>query len=343
MQSVMKYPPVLGGSLPALWPHSRHPAQVDGGFLRQPQDKRPEGKIMTADTWEVFAARLLGIGVNAVQGLIRIALIIVIAYVIMQLVRAALNRLESFLLRATARSEDTALATSKRIKTLSSVIWTLSAGLLWFIVALVVLSQIGVNIGPILAGAGVVGLAVGFGAQHLVRDLVSGCFLLIENQIRVGDIAIVNGNTGIVEAVTFRTVILRDQAGVVHVFPNGTINTLANATLDWSAAAIDITLPFRVDTDRVIEIMRRVGTEMKAEKEFASVILEPLEIFGVETFSETTVTMKARFKTQPAQQYAVGREFRRRLKYALSAAGLLDNPPPAGAAAPALAAPATRS
>jgi small-conductance mechanosensitive channel len=298
---------------------------------------------MTADTWEVFAARLLAIGVNAVQGLIRIALIIVLAYVIMQLVRAGLNRLEAFLLRATARSEDTALATSKRIKTLSSVIWTLSAGLLWFIVALVVLSQIGVNIGPILAGAGVVGLAVGFGAQHLVRDLVSGCFLLIENQIRVGDIAIINGNTGIVEAVTFRTVILRDQAGVVHVFPNGTINTLANATLDWSAAAIDITLPFRVDTDRVIEIMRKVGTEMKAEKEFASVILEPLEVFGVETFSETTVTMKARFKTQPAQQYAVGREFRRRLKYALTAAGLLDNPPPASAAAPALAAPATRS
>jgi small-conductance mechanosensitive channel len=285
----------------------------------------------------------LGIGVNAVQGLIRIALIIVLAYVIMQLVRAGLNRLEAFLLRATARSEDTALATSKRIKTLSSVIWTLSAGLLWFIVALVVLSQIGVNIGPILAGAGVVGLAVGFGAQHLVRDLVSGCFLLIENQIRVGDIAIINGNTGIVEAVTFRTVILRDQAGVVHVFPNGTINTLANATLDWSAAAIDITLPFRVDTDRVIEIMRKVGTEMKAEKEFASVILEPLEVFGVETFSETTVTMKARFKTHPAQQYAVGREFRRRLKYALTAAGLLDNPPPASAAAPALAAPATRS
>lgn len=295
---------------------------------------------MTAETWEVFATRLLGIGVNAVQGLIRIVLIIAIAYVIMQLLRAGLNRLEAFLLRATARSEDTALATSKRIKTLSSVIWTLSAGLLWFIVALVVLSQIGVNIGPILAGAGVVGLAVGFGAQHLVRDLVSGCFLLIENQIRVGDIAIINGNTGIVEAVTFRTVILRDQAGVVHVFPNGTINTLANATLDWSAAAIDITLPFRVDTDRVIEIMRRVGNEMKAEKEFASVILEPLEVFGVETFSETTVTMKARFKTQPAQQYAVGREFRRRLKYALTAAGLLDNPPSAPTAA-ALAAPAT--
>ncbi len=281
---------------------------------------------MTATAWEAFIARLLGLGVNAVQGLIRIALIIALAYVATRLLRAGLARLEHFLINATARSEDTALATSKRIKTLSSVIWTLSAGLLWFLVVLIVLSQIGVNIGPILAGAGVIGLAVGFGAQHLVRDLVSGCFLLIENQIRVGDIAIINNITGVVEGVTFRTVILRDQAGVVYVFPNGTITTLANATMDWSAAAIDIVLPFRVDTDRVMEIMRRVGAEMKAEKEFASVILEPLEVFGVDNFTEATVTIKARFKTQPAQQYFVGREFRRRLKYALHTAGLLDNP-----------------
>ena len=282
---------------------------------------------MTATAWEAFIARLLGLGVNAVQGLIRIALIIALAYAATQLLRAGLARLEHFLINATARSEDTALATSKRIKTLSSVIWTLSAGLLWFLVALIALSQIGVNIGPILAGAGVVGLAVGFGAQHLVRDLVSGCFLLIENQIRVGDIAIVNNITGVVEGVTFRTVILRDQAGVVYVFPNGTITTLANATMDWSAAAIDVVLPFRVDTDRVMEIMRRVGVEMKTEKEFASVILEPIEVFGVDNFTETTVTIKARFKTQPAQQYIVGREFRRRLKYALQAAGLLETPP----------------
>ena len=291
---------------------------------------------MTADTWEAFIARLLGIGVNAVQGLIRIALIIAIAYIVTKLLRAGLNRLENFFIRATAGSEDTALSTTKRIKTLSSVIWTLSFGLLWFVVALVVLSQLGVNIGPILAGAGVLGLAVGFGAQHLVRDLVSGCFLLIENQIRVGDIAIINNTTGIVEAVTFRTVILRDQAGIVHVFPNGAITTLANATTDWSATVVDVTLPFRVDTDRVMEIMRRVGAEMKAEKDFASVILEPIEVFGIENFTDTTVTIRTRFKTQPAQQYSVGREFRRRFKYALQAAGLLENPTaaPTAAAAP---------
>lgn len=289
---------------------------------------------MTEQTWEAFVARLLGIGVNAVQGAVRIALIIAIAYIVIKLLRAALTRLEDFSIRAAAHHADTGPATTQRIKTVSSVIWTLSVGLLWFVVALVALSQIGVNIGPILAGAGVVGLAVGFGAQHLVRDLVSGCFLLIENQIRVGDIAIINGTTGLVEAVTFRIVVLRDGAGVVHVFPNGSINTLANATMDWSATVVDVVLPYRVDTDRVVEAMRRVGAEMKAEKEFAAVILEPIEVFGIEAFSDTTVTLRARFKTQPAQQSFVGREFRRRVKYAVQAAGLLDHLTPVPAAAP---------
>jgi small conductance mechanosensitive channel len=295
--------------------------------------KTQRGIVMTEQNWEVFVARLLGVGVNAVQGLVRILVIVIIAYIASQLLRAALQRLESFFIYTAARHSDSA-ATSQRIRTVSSVLWTLSAGLLWFVVILVALSQIGVNIGPILAGAGVVGLAVGFGAQHLVRDLVSGCFLLIENQIRVGDIAIINGVTGAVEAVTFRTVILRDGAGVTHVFPNGSINTLANATMDWSAAVVDVVLPYRIDTDRAAEAMRRVGAEMKAEKDFAAVILEPVEVFGIEAFTDTTVTLRARFKTIPAQQYAVGREFRRRVKYAIQADRLLDRHPAAPAAAP---------
>lgn len=287
---------------------------------------------MSEQAWQAFVARLSNVGVNAVQGTIRIAVIVVIAYIVSKLLRASLARLESFFIRAAARHADSGAATGQRIRTVSSVLWTLSAGLLWFIVILMALSQIGVNIGPILAGAGVVGLAVGFGAQHLVRDLVSGCFLLIENQIRVGDIAIINGTTGVVEAVTFRTVILRDHAGLTHVFPNGSINTLANASMGWSASIVDVTLPYRVDTDRVTAAMRRVGAEMKAEKDYAAMILEPIEVFGIESFSDTTVTLRARFKTLPAQQSAVGREFRRRLKYAIQADGLLDRKPAVAAA-----------
>jgi len=247
----------------------------------------------------------------------------VLAYVLTRLLRAGLNRLEILLIRATEKTEAIPGAASKRIKTLTGVLWTIGCGLLWFVVVLVTFSQIGFNIGPILAGAGVAGLAVGFGAQHLVRDLVSGFFLLLENQIRVGDMAIVNGTSGLVEAITFRTVVLRDQAGLVHVFPNGSINTLANATKDWSAAVVDAILPYRVDIDRVMAVMQEVGEAMKQDAEYAPMLLEPVEIFGVENFTDTTVTIKARLKTQPSMQHRIGREFRRRLKNALQRAEIV--------------------
>jgi small conductance mechanosensitive channel len=283
---------------------------------------------MAANAWELFIARLLEIGINAAQGLIRIAFIVAAAYIAVKVLRAALNRSEFLLIRATERSPGSPGAAAKRIRTLTSVLWTIGSGLLWFIVALMTLGQFGVNIGPILAGAGVVGLAVGFGAQHLVRDLVSGFFLLLENQIRVGDTAIVNGTGGLVESITFRTVALRDLSGTVHVFPNGSINTLANATLDWSAYVIDVAISYKEDPDRVIDIMRRVADEMKAVEEYALLMLEPIEIFGVDHFADAAVIIKARFKTQPSQQYSVGREFRRRLLKAFDAEGV-ELPPAA--------------
>ena len=248
--------------------------------------------------------------------------IVALAYILVNLLRRGLTKLEAFLIRSTARGEPELGAVAKRITTLSGVLWTISSGLLWFVVVLIALSQIGVNIGPILAGAGVVGLAVGFGAQHLVRDLVTGFFLLLENQIRVGDIAIINGTSGVIESITFRTVVLRDQAGIVHVFPNGAINTLANATMDWSAYVIDVAVPYREDTDRIVELMRQVGVEMRKEAEYARAMLEPIEILGVDNFTDTGVTIKARFKTQPAQQFSVGREYRRRLKKVLDGEGI---------------------
>ena len=277
---------------------------------------------MSPNTWETFLARIMTLGVNTLQGLVRIVLIVALAYILVKLLRTGVTKLEAFLIRSTGHGEPDLGAVAKRIKTLLGVLWTISSGLLWFVVVLIALSQIGVNIGPILAGAGVVGLAVGFGAQHLVRDLVSGFFLLLENQIRVGDIAIVNGTGGVVESVTFRTVVLRDQAGVVHVFPNGSITTLANATMDWSAYVIDIAVSYKEDTDRVVAVMQRVAEEMRKEPDYARAMIEPIEIFGVDNFTDTTVIIKARFKTLPSQQYAVGREYRRRLKKAFDSEGI---------------------
>jgi len=277
---------------------------------------------MPVHAWESFVDRLLSMALNTAQGTIRIALIVAVAYVVMKLIRTAFYRLEALVIRATEKTEMVPGAAAKRVKTLFGVLWTISCGFLWFIAVLTSFSQLGINIGPILAGAGVVGLAVGFGAQHLVRDLVSGFFLILENQIRVGDSAIINGTAGLVEAVTFRTIVLRDQTGVVYVFPNGAINTLANATLDWSGYVIDIAISYREDPDRAIDVMRRVADELKQDAKYGGVMLEPIEIFGVDAFTDTAVVIKARFKTLPAQQHSVGREFRRRLKKAFDAAGI---------------------
>jgi len=277
---------------------------------------------MAAGSTDHLMQRLLDFAVNFAISSIRILLIIAVAYFAAKLLRMALNRLESLLVRAAEAAEKEPGAAGKRITTLMSVLWTITVGLVWFIAALVSLGQIGVDLGPILAGAGIVGLAVGFGAQHLVRDLVSGFFLILENQIRVGDGAIINGTGGTVEAITFRTVVLRDQSGTVHVFPNGTINTLSNMSKDWSAYVIDVPVAYREDTDKVTEIMREVAEAMRAEPKYGAVMLEPIEIFGVDAFTDSAVAIKARFKTRPQQQHLVGREFRRRLKKAFDAAGI---------------------
>jgi moderate conductance mechanosensitive channel len=218
------------------------------------------------------------------------------------------------LVRARESSESVPGAAAMRIRTLMSVLWTIVAGLVWFTAVLTILGQVGVNVTPILASAGVVGLAVGFGAQNLVKDFVSGFFLILENQIRVGDVAVINGTGGLVEAITFRTIVLRDQAAVVHVFPNGSINTLSNMTKDWSAYVMDIGVDYKEDTDRVIEVMRKVAGELQAEPQYGSAMLEPIEIIGVDSFSDSSVIIKARLKTLPIKQWMVGREYRRRLK-----------------------------
>ncbi len=277
---------------------------------------------MSAGAWESFVAGLLVIALNSSKALLRIVLILAAAYVAAKFLRLGIERLESLLIRAASASDTSLDSATKRIRTLTGVVWTISFGVIWFMAVLIALGQIGVDLGPILAGAGIVGLTVGFGAQHLVRDLVTGFFLILENHIRIGDSAVINGTSGMVEAITFRTIILRDVAGTVYIFPNGTINTLANMSKDWSAYVIDITLSFKDNSERVMEIMRNVAEELRAEPRYGAVMLEPLEIFGVDAFTETGVNVRARFKTLPLQQHALGREYRRRLVRALEQAGI---------------------
>jgi small conductance mechanosensitive channel len=265
---------------------------------------------------------LIGLAGSTAQSTGRIALALVAGYVGSRVLRTLISQLEHVLIVAGERTGAIPGATRARVATLTSVLRTLALVALWSVVTVICLSQLGFDVRPILAGAGIVGLAAGFGAQHLVRDVISGFFLVMEDQVRVGDVAVVNGTGGLVESVTFRTIVLRDLAGTVHTFPNGTVTTLANMTRGWSGYVVDVEVGYGEDTDRVVAVMRRVAEELRQDPALGPSILEPIEIFGVDAFKDSTVLIKARLKTQPIQQWTVGREYRRRLLLAFGAEGI---------------------
>ncbi len=211
---------------------------------------------------------------------------------------------------------------AKRVETLTRLVRQVFRLALWLVVGLMILKEFGVNVAPVIAGAGIFGLAVGFGAQNLVRDVISGFFIILENQIRVGDVAKVNGTGGLVEDINFRTVILRDLSGVVHVFPNGTITTLSNMTKDWSGYVFELGVAYKENTDQVIEVIREVIESIQSDQAFGRHLLETPEIFGVDSFGDSAVIIKGRLKTKPIKQWAVGREFLRRIKHAFDAKGI---------------------
>jgi len=247
---------------------------------------------------------------------LRLLLTMVAGFIMMAITGFALRRLKKRLLRRDQVEGEPPSESGKRIETL---IRLLRQGLylaIWIMVILIALNEVGVKIGPLLAGAGVLGLAIGFGAQNLVRDVISGFFIILENQMRVGDVAILNGTGGLVERIRFRTTVLRDLGGVVHVFPNGSINTLSNLTQEWSAHIFDIGVAYKEDTDRVIAVMEDVGKTMKEDPHFGSIMLEEPDIFGVDKFGDSSVVIKGRIRTKPIRQWEVGREYLRRIKYA---------------------------
>lgn len=253
---------------------------------------------------------------------VRILLILVIAWTMMGLVKTLLNRLEKRLIHKSQIEGEPLSETSKRVETLIMLIRQAVSLALWIVLLLVILKEIGVDIAPILAGAGILGLAVGFGAQNLVRDVISGFFFILENQVRVGDVAIINGTGGLVDAVNFRTIVLRDLSGTVHVFPNGTINTLSNMTHTWSAWVFDVGVAYKEDTDRVTDVIKDVGRQMREDSNFGPQIIEDIEVFGVNKLADSAVEIKGRIKTRPIQQWNVGREFQRRIKYAFDEQGI---------------------
>lgn len=259
---------------------------------------------------------------TVISSAFRITLILVLAWVVMLIVKNALARLERRLNKQEQVEGEPPSESSKRVETIVRLLRQASFLGVWLTVSLVVLRELGVEIAPIIASAGILGLAVGIGAQNLVRDIIAGFFFILENQVRVGDVAVVNGTGGLVEQINFRTIVLRDLGGVVHVFPNGTINTLSNLTCQWSAYVFDIGVAYKENTDRVIEIMKEVGKGLKNDKEFGRLMLEEPEVFGVDQFANSAVVIKGRIRTKPIRQWGVGREFLRRVKLAFDEKGI---------------------
>lgn len=240
---------------------------------------------------------------------LRILLIMVLTFVSLRLARWLATRLFT---KVRERAAD--IEMKKRTDTLSSIIrYVLSAGIL--ITALImILGEFGIQIGPILAAAGIVGVAVGFGAQYLVQDIINGFFILLNDEIRVGDVVSVGDQGGVVEAVNLRTTILRDLAGNVHYIRNGTISSVTNMTKEFSCYVFNIGVAYREDVDEVIEVIKRIDEELRNDPVFKDDILKPLEVMGLDEFADSAIIIKARTTTKPIKQWRIGREFNRRMK-----------------------------
>lgn len=267
------------------------------------------GMLAVPAWWKQLEAHL------RLEDLWRVALILVLALIASRLVSRLIRGLRVRLVAVmVAHAGGQAEALEKRAQTIAGILRKSAVTLIWVLAIIMALREVGLDIRPLLAGAGIAGIAIGFGAQTLVRDVISGLFMLIENQIRVNDVVQINGVGGLVEEVNLRTTVLRSVDGTVHIFPNGAITSLANMTRDYSYYVFDIGVAYKEDTDRVAAAMQEVAEAMRREEAWAPLMLEPLEILGVDKFADSAVILKARIKTLPVKQWAVGRELNRRFK-----------------------------
>jgi len=210
----------------------------------------------------------------------------------------------------------------KRANTLSHILKTASKVLVITICSIMIVKEIGIDIAPLLAGAGIIGLAIGFGSQALVKDIVTGFFILMEDQLRIGDVVRTGDHTGIVEKITLRTISLRDTEGALHVVPNGDVGVIVNLTYGWSRADINISIAYKENIDRAIEVISNEALKMAEEAEWKGIITEPPSILGVDSLGDSSVNIRCWIKTQPLFRWAVSREFRRRMKNRLDAEGI---------------------
>lgn len=244
------------------------------------------------------------------QSTLHIIVILLLAWLSLRFSDKGIRLMKDYLMeRAKKNAEE-----MKRIDTLGRVFHYIVTVLILLVAGMLILSEIGISIAPILATAGVLGIAVGFGAQSLVKDYFTGFFLLMENQVRQGDVVQAGGKAGLVEEVTLRYIRMRDYDGNVHFVPNGTITTVTNMSREFAYSVIDIGVAYREDVEEVIGIMREVGARLRQDAVFGDKILDDLEMAGVDRLADSSVVIRCRFKVRPLEQWNVRREYQQRLK-----------------------------
>ena len=271
-------------------------------------------KYFAIDFWKQF----LSISTHwLLTDLPSLLFLILLLVVVLKVTASLIKKLNNVLIKRIAyRTDEPNIEVEKRLNTLMGILRKTTRIIIWSIFGMIFLEKININIVPILTGAGIVGLAVGFGAQELVRDFISGFFILLEDGIRTGDVVTLNGTSGKVERIELRTITLRDSSGVVHIFQNGKINTISNMTKGWSAMVFNIGVAYKEDLTKVMQLMKQVGDSMYAEEQYKSLMLDTMEVSGLNNFGDSALEIRGRIRTKPGQQWGIGREYRKRLKEA---------------------------
>lgn len=242
---------------------------------------------------------------------IKVLGILIVLFILSQMSKWIVRWLEKFIPEKDPLQAEEA---KKRAQTLGNILRHALLITIFFIALLMILGELGIQLGPLLATAGIGALAISFGAQSLVKDVINGFFIILENQYRIGDVIEGAGVSGLVESVTLRRTVLRDLEGRVHIIPNGQIKIVSNLSKEWSRSVLDVGISYREDVDQVIDLLSQIGRELEAEEPYKGAIFEPLQILGVEQFGESQLVIRVMVKTAPLKQWEVGRELRRRIK-----------------------------
>jgi moderate conductance mechanosensitive channel len=262
------------------------------------------------------------LAIPLVQAGLRVSLILVGAFIVYWLIKTFSYRMVSMVKNGESDGELSRREREKRATTLAGIVRAASLVVILVLAVIMTLREFGYDVAPLIAGAGIVGIAVGFGAQNLVRDVITGFFILLENQYSVGDVVQINGVSGVVTNVGLRTTKLRDLEGITHIMPNGTVELVSNITKEYSQALVDVEVAYKEDLDRVREVLLEVGREMRQDPEYGPYMLDEPQVLGVEAFGPSGITIRMVGKTAADQKWNVTRELRRRIKIAFDEQGI---------------------